>query len=152
MNDQHEEIYAPEAFDRPEQHDQALSDLLVPQLLREALERADINQSELARRTRLTRDAISRYATGRTPIPDSKLLVIAEALGTQPSKIVPKRKALDGIPPRGPGDPDFTIRPSATGRPGLVRLEISADLDIEIATRIVAMMTGKTTPNDEKDD
>ncbi len=148
MNDHPEEAQNPETFDAPEQQGQALSDLLVPQLFREALKRADITQSELARRTGLNRDAISRYATGRTSIPDSKLLVIAEALGTRPSKIVPKRKALDGIPPRGPGDPEFTIRPST--KSGRVRLEITADLDLETATAIVAMMTRKPPRDDEE--
>ncbi|TDE34682.1 helix-turn-helix domain-containing protein [Antarcticimicrobium sediminis] len=147
MTNEHEEIYDPEVFDGPEQHDQVISDLLVPQLFRKALEEADINQSELARRTRLSRDAISRYATGRTRIPDSKLLIIAEALGTKPSRIVPKRKSLDGIPLRRPEDPDFTIRPA--GKPGMVRLEISADIELEIATQIVAMMTKKIPRNEE---
>lgn len=99
-------------------------------------------------RTGLTRDNISRYATGRTSIPDSKLILIAQALETQPSRIVPKRKNLDGIPPRGPDDPEFTIRPSRT--PGLVRLEIAADIDLETATKIVAMVT-KKKPYDEDD-
>jgi transcriptional regulator with XRE-family HTH domain len=148
MNDHPEEAQNPETFDTPEQQDQSLSDLLVPQLFREALKRADITQSELARRTGLNRDAISRYATGRTSIPDNKLLVIAEALGTRPSKIVPKRKALDGIPPRGPGDPEFTIRTST--KSGRVRLEITADLDLETATAIVAMMTRKPPRDDEE--
>lgn len=148
MTAEHQETYDPESFDGPEQHDQALSDILVPQLFREALERAGINQSELARRTGLTRDNISRYATGRTSIPDSKLILIAQALETQPSRIVPKRKNLDGIPPRGPDDPEFTIRPSRT--PGLVRLEIAADIDLETATKIVAMVT-KKKPYDEDD-
>lgn len=147
MTDVNEESYSPEDYDGPEQNDQALSDLLVPQLFRKALDQAGINQSELARRSGLTREAISRYATGRTQIPDSKLLIIAQALGTQPSRIVPKRKSLDGIPPRGPDDPDFIIRPSA--QPGLVRLEIAADIDLETATRIVAMMTRKTPHNEE---
>lgn len=149
MSHDQENHYDPELFDGPEQHDQALSDLLVPQLFREALEKAELTQSDLARRTGLKRDAISRYANGRTPIPDHKLIAIAQALGTQPSKIVPKRKNLDGIPPRGPEDPAFTIRPSP--EPGMVRLEISADIELEVATKIVAMMNRKT-PHDEEDD
>lgn len=52
MTAEHQETYDPESFDGPEQHDQALSDILVPQLFREALERAGINQSELAREDR----------------------------------------------------------------------------------------------------
>lgn len=148
MTEEHQETYNPEDFDGPEQHDQALSDMLVPQLFREALEQSGINQSELARRTGLTRDNVSRYATGRTPIPDSKLIIIAQALGTQPSKIVPKRKNLDGIPPRGPDDPEFIIRPSR--EPGMVRLEIAAEIELETATKIVAMMTRKT--HNEEDD
>lgn len=149
MSRNKEERYDPESLDGPEMHDQTLSDMLVPQLFREALERANINQSELARRTGLKKDAISRYANGRTPIPDSKLIIIAQALGAQPSQIVPKRKHLDGIPPRGPGDPDFIIRPSA--QPGLVRLEIAANIELETATKIVGMMT-KKKPHDEEDD
>lgn len=148
MTVEYQETYDPESVNGPEQHDQALSDMLVPQLFREALERAGINQSELARRTGLTRDNISRYATGRTSIPDRKLILIAQALETQPSKIVPKRKNLDGLPPRGPADPEFTIRPSRT--PGLVRLEIAADIELETATRIVAMMTEKKPHDEEK--
>ncbi|TDX21107.1 helix-turn-helix domain-containing protein [Rhodovulum visakhapatnamense] len=148
MTDANEESFNPEDYDGPEMNDQALSDLLVPELFRKALDRAGINQSELARRSGLTREAISRYATGRTPIPDAKLIVIAQALETQPSRIVPKRRNLDGIPPRGPDDPEFIIRPGST--PGLVRLEIAAEIELETATKIVAMMT-KKKPHDEDD-
>lgn len=149
MNGDHEEFYQAADHDDPDLRDQALSDLLVPSLFRDALQKTGINQSELARRTGLTRDAISRYATGRTPVPDNKLLLIAQALGTKPSRIVPKRKALDGIPPRAPDDPDFSIRPSY--RTGMVRLEISADVDLDVAVRIVALLTrnGSYPPNTE---
>jgi transcriptional regulator with XRE-family HTH domain len=134
----------------PEDGSDPLSDPPVPRLMRQAIAAAGTTQSELARRTGITRDAVSRYCTGRTPIPDGKLVIISDALGVRPSSINPDKTALDGIPSRGEGDPEFLIRPSVDHtRPGTVRLEIAADLDIEVAARIVALITKKMTGNDE---
>lgn len=122
----------------------------VPRLLRQAIAAAGITQSELARRAGITRDAVSRYCTGRTPIPDGKLVILADALGVRPSLIDPDRMALDGIPRRAVGGPEFMIRPSVDqAKRGLVRLEIAADVDIEVAARIVALMTRKLPADQE---
>lgn len=64
--------------------------------------------------------------------------------------IDPDRMALDGIPRRAVGGPEFMIRPSVDqAKRGLVRLEIAADVDIEVAARIVALMTRKLPADQE---
>ncbi|MGD9861613.1 MAG: helix-turn-helix domain-containing protein [Pseudodonghicola sp.] len=129
----------------PEDDNRPLADMLIPHRLRRAIDAAGLNQSELSRRTGISREAVSRYCTGRTPLPGPKLIMIADALGVQPSSIDPGRAALDVIPPRNDDDPEFIIRPVAdASKPGMVRLEIAADIDIELAAHIVALMTGKT--------
>lgn len=132
--------------------DRSCSDVLVPERLRQAIRSSGLTQSELARRSGFSRDAVSRYCTGRTPIPDSKLVLLAHALDTRPSAIDPGKSTLDGIPAVPVGHPEFLIRPlrTSSGKPGLVRLEITTDLDIALAARIVALLTGQADNNGEE--
>jgi transcriptional regulator with XRE-family HTH domain len=60
----------------------------------------DMNQSELARKVKMSKDAISTYTRGRSLPSQSSLLKLAKALGTEPGTLLPRR--YDTSPQSGP--------------------------------------------------
>ncbi|MBW3243338.1 helix-turn-helix domain-containing protein [Epibacterium sp. DP7N7-1] len=118
----------------------------IKERLHAAMTASGINQSELARRSGLTRENISRYMTGRTAIPDKKMVKLASVLGVSPSSIAPNRQDLDDLVIPGPVAPHFNMRPSGNFRSGKVHLELSAELDVAIALRVVELITQTPQP------
>ncbi|PYE80198.1 helix-turn-helix protein [Pseudoroseicyclus aestuarii] len=97
------------------------------------------SQAEVARRAGLQRDAYGRYMLGKTLPPQPKLLAIAKAFGVDVREIDVHRD-YDDINGEETSPPPFTIRPAA-GRPGFVRLDISADLPAEIAGEVMSILS-----------
>lgn len=101
--------------------------------------RSGLTQAELARRAGLQRDAYGRYLLGRTRPPAPKLLAIARALGVRPEEIDPDRSDLDEAALRVAAPLPYRITPSG-GSGRRVRLEVSAEMDVAYALRIVELI------------
>lgn len=104
--------------------------------------RSGLTQAEIARRAGLNRDAYGRYCLGKTRPPAPKLIAIAKVLGARPEEIDPDRDDLEEAALRDAGPAPFRITP-ARGDGANVFLEISAELDITTALKIVEMMVRK---------
>lgn len=93
------------------------------------------NQSELARRSGLSRDNISNYiAKGRIPSP-VHLAKIAKALGCKADELLPMR----GMPRVDDRAPALDVR--ATG-PDRVWLRVNQECDIQVAMQIMGLLRG----------
>lgn len=68
--------------------------------LAERMLAADMNQSELARRVKMSKDAVSTYTRGRSLPSPASLAKIAQVLGCQPGELLPRR--YDTAPQVGP--------------------------------------------------
>ena len=106
--------------------------------LRDCLERSGLTQAEAARRAGLQRDAFGRYLLGKTFTPARKLIAIARVFGVQPSQLDPSRPDLD-YASEAEQPQAYTITPD---RDGLVRLDFSAVVTIEMAMEIVKVFNG----------
>jgi transcriptional regulator with XRE-family HTH domain len=110
--------------------------------IRELVEQSGLTQAEIARRAGLQRDAFGRYMLGKTRTPSKKLIGIARVFGVPPSHLDPNRPELDEIAEANPTPVhDYTITPAAGA--GMVRLEFSAELPIEVAAEIVKILTSR---------
>ena len=95
-----------------------------------ALAKAGMNQSELARKIWVTRDAVSTYARQRSlPSPDV-LKKIGKALGVDPDDLLPSRSSYEE-------EPAFAIemRPNGT-----VRLRVDLEVPMALGVEIMAKL------------
>lgn len=105
----------------------------------------DMNQSDLARKTGLSRDAISTYVRARSMPEPRNLKVIAEALGLAPSDLT---LAVENDPTSGEArraahhgvSEEFTPRPRVSMSVldnGKARVEIVGTLPMDLAMKVM---------------
>lgn len=96
------------------------------------------NQSELARRAELGRDAISTYVRGRSFPEPTSLKRIADALGTTPTDLLPNafESAMDRDLPA------IEIR-EASGHPGMSWLRVNRKVTTQQALRVLQILAEK---------
>jgi transcriptional regulator with XRE-family HTH domain len=117
--------------------------------IRAHVEKSGLTQAEIARRAGLQRDAFGRYMLGKTRAPSKKLVAIARVFGVRPSELDPDRPDLDAIADADPTPVRaYTLTP---GTGGLVRLEFSAEIPIDLAARIIKTLNGEA-PGDPEDE
>lgn len=96
------------------------------------------NQSELARRANLGRDAISTYVRGRSFPEPTSLKRIAVALGVEPTELLPNsfESAVDR------DTPAIEIR-EAAGHPGMSWLRVNRRVTTRQALRVLEILAEK---------
>ena len=103
------------------------------------------NQSEMARRAGIGRDAISTYVRGRSLPEPATLKRMAEALGMEPTELLPNafEAAVDN------GLPALEIR-EAVGHPGKAWIRVNQRVSTQQAIRIMQILQerddGPTAP------
>jgi len=111
--------------------------------LREAFLGMGINQSELARRADLPRDAISTYMRGRSFPTNENLAKLAKALGMNPAE-------LAGLPEKSPKDeagPAFAMKVSAMD-PGKAWISVESLVSFAAAAEIAKIISAETAAVD----
>lgn len=103
--------------------------------LLEKLASSDLNQSELARRVRVSKDAVSTYARGRSIPSDETLARIADELGCEPSDLLPRRFDSAGLA--------APLRMTML-EDGRMRIEVSAVVERDVALKIMELIPGET--------
>jgi transcriptional regulator with XRE-family HTH domain len=99
--------------------------------LMERLADADMNQSDLARRVKISKDAVSTYARGRSiPSPDT-LLKISKVLDIDPQELLPKR--FDTATLQAP----FQLTMLDDGR---VSMSVQATMSFETASKVMELL------------
>lgn len=105
------------------------------------------NQSELARRADLPRDAISTYIRGRSvPTPQS-LAKLAKALGKAPAELLPNH-AVDAV--KTDSSPSVEIKVSAAD-PNKAWLRIDRLVSFETAVKIAAILSAEPVTKEVED-
>jgi transcriptional regulator with XRE-family HTH domain len=98
----------------------------------ERLAASDMNQSELARRIRVSKDAVSTYARGRS-IPNPQTLArMASVFGCEPADLLPARYDTAGM-----ASP-LKMHMLQDGR---VAIEVMATVSLETAMDIMKLLT-----------
>lgn len=105
------------------------------------------NQSELARRANLGRDAISTYVRGRSFPEPGSLHQIAAALGMDPGALLPN--ALESAMDQD--NPALEIRESI-GHPGMAWLRVNQRVTRAQALKIMQILTEEGNPGRGHDD
>lgn len=110
--------------------------------IKELTAQSGLSQSEIARRAGINRDAFGRYHNGVTKPPPEKLIMIARTFGLRPSDIDPDSKMLDKteIAERPVSAQSYSISPSTTGECSNVRLSVSCDVPLSVATRVIEIL------------
>ena len=109
--------------------------------IRELTIRSGLTQAELARRTGVNRDAFGRYHNGVTKPPPQKLIMLARAFGVRPSEIDPEFSHLDDAELTDPAATQpYSISPPTDGNPSHVHLDVSCDLPITVAMRLIEIL------------
>jgi transcriptional regulator with XRE-family HTH domain len=95
------------------------------------------NQSELARRAHLGRDAISTYVRGRSFPEPASLRRIADAFGMDPAELLPN--SLEAAIERD--TPSLEIK-EAVGHPGLAWLRVNRRVTVLQALQVMQILMG----------
>ena len=96
------------------------------------------NQSELARRAGLKRDAVSTYCRQRS-LPDPiNLRKLCQALGVKPNDLLP----AVAIGRRPANEPPTMMITDAPGQPGKVYVRVNRVVDAKIASEIYRLVEG----------
>jgi transcriptional regulator with XRE-family HTH domain len=95
-----------------------------------ALAKAGMNQSELARRVGVTRDAISTYARQRSLPPPDVLKKMSKVLGVDADDLLPTRYSYEE-------EPAFAIEMRPNGQ---VRLRVDLEVPIAVGVEVIAKL------------
>ena len=98
--------------------------------LQQRLAEIGMNQSELARRVGVTRDAISTYARERSLPGPEVLKKIAKEIGMQPEDLLPTRYSYEGRSPLS-----IELKPN-----GLAHLCVDLELPMKVGFEVMALL------------
>ncbi|MBO4169561.1 helix-turn-helix transcriptional regulator [Luteovulum azotoformans] len=127
--------------------------------IQELTAKAGLPQAELARRAGMSRDAYNRYFRGLTRPPVKQLIVLAELFGVAPTDIDPDRAGLVALEdashrsyeemaggPLWRSQQLYSLSPPSSGDPLKARLRVDADVPLDVAMSIIAMLQKDPKP------
>jgi len=110
--------------------------LLFGKKLLDAIRDANMNQSDLARRLGITKDAVSSYVRGRCLPRDETLLAICSELGIEEEELLPRRYD------QSPGNPNLKLTSVDDGS-GDYFVSINVICTLEEANKLIANIPGR---------
>jgi transcriptional regulator with XRE-family HTH domain len=111
--------------------------------LRRKMREKNLTQAELARRAGLTRDNVNGYVNGAVfPRPD-KLALLAKGLGCEVADLIPAAAV------NAPLAEEPALDARLGSKPGTMFLRVAAELPVDVAMRIMALVQGVNQGEDD---